>query len=158
MMQLLRIDRAAVALAFALPLAACSPPQSGSIVDANQAQTAQRVTLGTVLGFRQVLVRGGRPGAELAGTVGGGAIGVAAGNQIGDGEGREIARAIGGIVGAAAGNRAAAGATTMQSFEWTVQLDNGRTITVIQQEPTFARGQRVQVVEGAGGLTRLIPA
>ena len=46
----------------------------------------------------------------------------------------------------------------MQSFEWTVQLDNGRIITVIQQEPTFARGQRVQVIEGSGGLTRLAPA
>ena len=147
-----------LAAALTLALAACAPPQSGSLVDANQSQVAQRVTLGTVVAFRQVLVRGGRPGAELAGTLGGGAIGVAAGNQIGDGEGRDIARAIGGIVGATAGNRAAAGATSQQSFEWTVRLDNGATIAVIQQEPTFARGQRVQVIEGAGGLTRLAPA
>ena len=146
-----------LAAALVLALAGCTPPQSGSFVDANQAQVAQRVTLGTVVAYRGVLVRGGRPGAELAGTVGGGAIGIAAGNQIGDGEGRDIARAIGGIVGAAAGNRAAAGATSQQSFEWTVRLDNGQTIAVIQQEPTFARGQRVQVIEGAGGLTRLAP-
>ena len=153
-----RMVRAVAALALALPVAACAPPQSGNLVNANQAQVAQRVSLGTVIGFRQVLVQGGNPGAELAGTAAGGAIGIAAGNQIGEGEGRDAARAIGGIVGAVAGNRAAAGATTARSFEWTVRLDNGQTVAVIQREPTFARGQRVQVIEGAGGLTRLAPA
>ena len=149
------VGRAAVALSLALPLAACAPPQSGNVVNANQAQVAQRVSLGTIVGVQQVAVQGGNRGAELAGAAAGGAIGVAAGNQIGDGEGRDAARVLGGVVGAVAGNRAAGNVTTQQSLEWTVQLDNGQTISVIQREPTFARGQRVQVIEGAGGLTRL---
>ena len=153
-----RIGRAAVALVFALPVMACTPPQTGNLVNADSAQVAQRVALGTIIGVRQVLVQGGNRGAELAGGAGGAAIGIAAGNQIGDGSGRDAARAIGGIIGAVAGSRAAQGATTQQSYEWTVRLDNGQTISVIQGEPTFGQGQRVQVVEGQGGLTRLIPA
>ena len=152
------ITRVATALALALPLAACAPPQSGDLVNANQSQVAQRVSFGTIIGARQVAVQGGNRGAEIAGTAAGGAIGVAAGNQIGGGSGRDAARIIGGVVGAAAGNRAAGNVTTQQSVEWTVQLDNGGTITVIQAQPTFARGQRVQVIQGANGLTRLIPA
>ena len=149
------IGRAALALSLALPLAACAPPQSGNLVNADQAQVAQRVSLGTIVGVQQVAVQGSNRGAEIAGTATGGAIGVAAGNQIGDGSGRDAARVIGGVIGAAAGNRAATNVTTQQSLQWTVQLDQGGTIAVIQSQPTFARGQRVQVIEGRGGLTRL---
>ena len=155
MTQLRRIGVLAVAMA--LPLAACAPPQTGSFVGAGQVQVAQDVATGTVIAARPVAVRGTNPGGELAGTVGGAALGGAIGNQIGDGEGRDIARAIGIIAGAAAGNRAAGEATVQQSVEWTVRLDGGRTIAVIQSEPTFAQGQRVQVVRGAGGLTRILP-
>ena len=154
-MQLRRIAGACAALGLAFPLAACVPPQTGNVVDAGQVQVAQNVTLGTILGATPVAVRGANPGGELAGTAGGAALGGAIGNQIGDGEGRDIARAIGVIAGGVAGNRAAGNATVQQSLEWTVRLDNGRTISVIQSEPTFARGQRVQVIQGAGGLTRL---
>ena len=143
------------AAALALPLAACAPPQSGTVVNADQAQVAQSVSLGTVVGVRQVAVQGTNPGGEIAGTVGGAVVGGAIGNQIGDGEGREIARAVGAVAGAAAGNRAARTVTTQQSLEWLVRLDDGRTIAVIQAQPTFFQGQRVQVIQGRGGLTRL---
>jgi outer membrane lipoprotein SlyB len=65
---------------------------------------------------------------------------------------------IGGILGAAAGSAATNQATLQQSIEWTVRLEDGRTISVIQAEPTFARGQRVQVIQGRDGLTRLAAA
>ena len=38
-----------------------------------------------------------------------------------------------------------------------MQLENGGTIAVVQGEPAFAIGQRVQVITG-GGTTRLAPA
>lgn len=154
MTQLRRMG-ARAALLLALPLAACAPPQSGNVVNANQAQVAQRVALGTIVGVQRVAVQGTNPGGELAGTAGGAALGGVIGNQIGDGEGQDIARAIGVIGGGILGNRAAGRATVQQSLEWTVRLDSGRTVSVIQAQPTFARGQRVQVIQGAGGLTRL---
>lgn len=146
------------ALALALPVAACVPPESGTLVNAGQAQVAQNVTFGTVIGARTVNVQGTNPGGELAGTLGGAVLGGAIGNQIGDGEGRDIARAAGIIGGAVAGNAAANRATTVQSVEWTVRLDSGRTVAVIQRDPVFSTGQRVRVVQGRGGLTRILPA
>lgn len=151
------MGRAAVAIALTVPLAACQPPQSGSLVNAGQAQVAQRVNLGTVVSVRQVAVQGGNPTGEFAGTVGGGVVGGLIGDQIGGGSGRDLARIAGVAAGAAAGNRAAGRATTVQSLEWTVRLDNGQIVSVIQSEPTFAQGQRVQVIQGAGGFTRLAP-
>ena len=38
-----------------------------------------------------------------------------------------------------------------------MRLENGGTIAVVQGEPVFAVGQRVQVITG-GGQTRLAPA
>ena len=38
-----------------------------------------------------------------------------------------------------------------------MRLDNGATIAVVQGEPVFAIGQRVQVITG-GGQTRLAAA
>ena len=58
---------------------------------------------------------------------------------------------------AAAGLQAGKAAGSRQSIEWTVRLDNGGSIAVVQGEPTFAVGQRVQVITG-GGQTRLAPA
>ena len=44
-----------------------------------------------------------------------------------------------------------------QSIEWTVRLESGQTISVIQASPVFAVGQRVQVI-GGGTTTRLAAA
>jgi outer membrane lipoprotein SlyB len=45
----------------------------------------------------------------------------------------------------------------VQSTEWLVQLESGRTISVVQAQPAFSIGQRVQVVQSASGVTRLVP-
>ena len=67
--------------------------------------------------------------------------------------------------GAAAGNRIAGAATTVQSTEYLVRLDSGRTISVIQAQPSFGIGSRVQVIQSAqrhdaaaGRLTEARPA
>jgi outer membrane lipoprotein SlyB len=150
--------RAAFLLALPLAVAACAPPQSGNLVNANQAQVAQTVSFGTVVAAQPVTVQGTNPAGDAAGTLGGAAVGVAIGNQIGGGSGRDVARVLGGVAGAAVGNRAANAATLQQSTEWTVRLDSGRSVSVIQASPTFGQGQRVQVIQGRNGLTRLAPA
>jgi outer membrane lipoprotein SlyB len=137
-------------------LLACNPPTSGNVVDASQAQRAQTVSFGTIVGSQPVTVQGGNQPAAVVGTIGGGLLGGLAGNEIGGGRGRDIATVVGATAGAAAGNRIAGAATTQQSTEWLVELDSGRTISVIQREPAFSIGQRVQVVQ-SGGVTRLVP-
>ena len=67
------------------------------------------------------------------------------------------ATGVGATAGAAAGLQAGKSVAGRQSVEWTVRMDNGATIAVVQGEPMFAVGQRVQVITG-GGQTRLAAA
>ncbi len=148
--------RGTAALALAAALAACTPPTGGDIVTASQAQSAQSVQFGTVTSARNVLVQGGE-GTQLLGAVLGGVAGAALGHEVGGGTGQDVATAVGATAGVAAGQAAGRNAGSRNSIEWTVQLDNGQFIAVVQAEPTFGVGQRVQVISG-GGSTRLAPA
>lgn len=151
--------RLVAAAVVAVSVGACTPTTTGDIVSSNQAQVAQSVSFGTVIDARAVTVQAnqGGPGA-VTGTLAGGLLGGLVGNEIGGGRGRDIATVVGATAGAAAGNRAADRLGTRQSVEWTVRLESGQTISVVQSEPTFSVGQRVQVVQSASGVTRLQPA
>ena len=147
--------KGAVALALAVGLAACAAP-SGNVVAGNQAQTASTVSYGTVVSGRAVQVQGGQ-GSQAAGAVLGGLAGAALGQNVGGGTGKVVATGVGATAGAAAGLQAGRAAGGHQSIEWTVRMDNGATIAVIQADPQFSVGQRVQVITG-GGQTRLAAA
>ena len=99
----------------------------------------------------------GNQGSQAAGAVLGGLAGAALGQEVGGGTGKVIATGVGATAGAAAGLQAGRTVAGRQSIEWTVRLDNGGTIAVVQGEPAFSIGQRVQVITG-GGTTRLAPA
>jgi outer membrane lipoprotein SlyB len=146
----------AAAVLAAAALAACAPQQSGDVLAGNRALTASTVSFGTVTNSRVVQLQGGQ-GSQAAGAVLGGLAGAAVGQNVGGGTGKVIATGVGATAGAAAGLQAGKAAAGRQSIEWTVQLDNGASIAVVQGEPTFAIGQRVQVITG-GGQTRLAPA
>lgn len=151
------VFRGAVASGLAvLALAGCTPPNSGNLVSANQAQVAQTVHMGTITGSRSVAVQGGNQPANVVGMIAGGIAGAALGNEVGGGTGKVLATGLGATAGAAAGGAVANAATTQQSTEWTVKLDSGQTISVIQASPVFVTGQRVQVVQ-SGSNTRLVP-
>lgn len=148
--------RGTVACALAaVALTACTAPQGGNIVSANTAQTAQTVTFGTIVSSRAVTVQGGNVPGEVVGTLAGGIVGGLLGNEVGGGTGRVLATGAGATAGAAAGNVAARELSTQQSIEWTVRLDSGQTISVVQSQPVFSVGQRVQVVQ-SGSSTRLV--
>jgi outer membrane lipoprotein SlyB len=53
--------------------------------------------------------------------------------------------------------RGAQAAETARAYAWTVKLDGGRRMTVVQAEPMFAVGQRVRVVTGDGPPRMEIP-
>jgi outer membrane lipoprotein SlyB len=148
--------RGTAALALVAALAACAPQQNANVLPGNQALTASTVSYGTVTASRVVQVEGGQ-GGQAAGAILGGLAGAALGQEVGGGTGRVIATGVGASAGAAAGMQAGKAAGTRQSIEWTVRLENGGSIAVVQGEPTFAIGQRVQVITG-GGTTRLAPA
>ena len=148
--------RGTAAVTLAAALAACTPQQNADVLPANQALTASTVAFGTVVSSRVVQLQGGQ-GSQAAGAVLGGLAGAALGQNVGRGTGQVIATGVGATAGAAAGLQAGKTVAGRQSIEWTVRLENGGTIAVVQGEPAFAIGQRVQVITG-GGTTRLAPA
>lgn len=154
-MRIPTLKSTAVAMLGAVALTACAAP-GGDVVAANNAQVAQSVQYGTVVSSRNVTVQGNR-GVQTAGALVGGIAGAALGRNIGGGTGRVIATGAAATAGAAAGLQAGKAGAGYQSIEWTVRLESGQTISVIQNSPTFATGQRVQVI-GGGSNTRLAPA
>ena len=154
-MNRISLKTGALLVAASMALFACNPPNSGNVVNASQAQAAQTVNFGTIVGANPVTVQGGNQPADVVGTLAGGAIGGLLGNEIGGGRGQDIATVAGAVGGAAAGNRIAGAATTVQSTEYLVQLESGRTISVIQAQPSFGVGARVQVIQSGNGTTRL---
>jgi outer membrane lipoprotein SlyB len=154
-MRMATLKGVTLAVLGAAALAACTQP-SGNVVGANQAQVAQSVQFGTVISSRNVTVQGNQ-GVQAAGAVIGGIAGAALGHNIGGGTGKVLATGAGATAGAAAGLAAGKAGASRQSIEWTVRLESGQTISVIQASPTFATGQRVQVI-GGGSNTRLAAA
>lgn len=147
--------RLVAAAGVAVTLAACAAPTTGNVVSASQEGVAQSVSYGTITNARPVTVQGTTGPGEATGTIAGGVIGGLIGNQIGGGFGNDVATVVGATAGAAAGNRVANEAGNRQSIEWTVRLESGQTITVIQSDPVFSVGQRVEVIQSGSGVTRL---
>lgn len=142
-----------VVAAASLVLSGCPSSMSGGAYDRSQARSAQDVYLGYVENVRQVQIEGTKSGV---GTVGGAALGGLAGSTIGRGRG-QIAGAVGGaVLGGLAGSAIEEGATQQPGLEITVRLDSGKLINTVQaaDEP-FYRGDRVQVMIGYEGTTRV---
>jgi outer membrane lipoprotein SlyB len=155
-MRMTGIRAAALAVMGATALIACTPQQNANVMPANQALTASTVSFGTVTSSRAVQLQGGQ-GSQAAGAVLGGLAGAALGQEVGGGTGKVVATGVGATAGAAAGLQAGRSIAGRPSIEWTVRMDNGSSIAVVQGEPMFSIGQRVQVITG-GGQTRLAPA
>jgi len=83
-------------------------------------------------------------------------LGGIAGGAIGGGRGSSIASVVGVIGGLVIGNALENQATQEVGLELTVKLDNGQTALVIQAaEPSFQIGDRVRVLSGKDGKTRV---
>jgi len=89
----------------------------------------QTVKLGTVVDATPVSIEGTRTGA--GGAVGGVIAGLA-GSTVGDGRGSEIAAVIAGTAGAIVGAKAENALTRADGMEYTIRLDDGEVISVVQ--------------------------
>ena len=162
-------------LAGAGVLSGCPATMSGSAYTRDQVQQAQEVRLGYVESVRPVMIEGTKSGVgavsgaalggvagssigkgkgQVAGAVGGAVLGGLAGSTVGGGRGQIAATVGGAVAGGAAGNAIAG--TTRAGVEVTVQLDNGRTVAVVQEgsPDQFRAGDRVNVASD-GVTTRV---
>lgn len=142
-----------IAVAALAGLAACQPSGSGS---SSSTQTLQVVDsqAGTITGVQQVPVPASglnRAGGAFAGAVVGGLLG----NQVGQGTGRDVATVVGALGGAAAGNALAQQTNSGTIPQWTVALDNGRTVAVVSNDAALRVGARVRVQQLSNGELRI---
>lgn len=134
-------------------LAGCASRQSGDVYSRSQAQRQLSVFYGTVLVVSPVMIEGTKTGL---GTVAGGVMGGIAGNTVGGGHGQALATAAGAIGGALLGSAIEEGSTRRNGLEITVELDSGEVIAVVQEaDDLYAVGDRVRILRGAGGVTRV---
>lgn len=116
------------------------------------------VRLGTITGVRNVALQGTNQNAQAAGTLIGAAAGALIGNQFGEGGGKTAATIVGAGAGAAAGNAIAKQNNPQVTYHraWTVRLDRGGLISIVQDDNSLRVGQRVRVV-GEGNNVHIEP-
>lgn len=126
---------------------------TGNSYSRSEAGRAQNVRNGTITSIRGVEIEG----ETGAGTLVGAAAGGLAANQIGQGSGRTAATVGGALVGGMLGSHAGKAITTKQGLEIQVKLDEGGSISVVQEadkNESFNTGDRVRVLSN-GGRTRV---
>ncbi|MEM1083997.1 MAG: glycine zipper 2TM domain-containing protein [Verrucomicrobiota bacterium] len=122
---------------------------TGDSYSRGEAGRAQTVRTGKITSLRNVQIQGSSTGGTLVGAAAGGLLG----NQIGSGSGRTAATVGGALVGGAAGSHAGQAINTRQGVEIQVRLDEGGSVSVVQEvDPnvTFSVGDRVRVLSNGG--------
>ncbi len=135
-------------------LTGCVSGLQGSTYSRSEARQVQDVAFGVVLSTKPVVIEGNRSGiGQLPGAI----IGGVAGSSVGDGKGQEIFTVLGAVGGAILGQQIEEQATRAQGLELTIQLDSGRTLSIVQEVDSvdaFREGQRVKVLT-QGALARV---
>ncbi|MGH6781258.1 MAG: hypothetical protein ACREB5_04035 [Sphingomonadaceae bacterium] len=142
-----------VLIAVGFTLAACATPSSGRYYSRDEARLAWDVKYGRVLAIDDAVIEGSR---SAVGRIGGGYVGYEVGRSIGSGSGSRIAGAAGAVAGAVAGQAVEERATRQAAWQFTVELDGGREIAVVQaRDVAFTVGERVKVYTRRGGAARV---
>ncbi len=133
---------------------ACASRAGYESVPAAAAGTSQSIKSGTVLDVRLVTIEGQKTGI---GYTTGAILGSAVGQTIGSGSGRILAAAGGAAVGGIVGDQAEKDLTSKTGQEITIDLDEGPTIAIVQEnkQPEFNIGDRVTVLETRAGFSRV---
>lgn len=121
---------AALAISSSLMLGACVPSnQTGTSYSRTEARTVQNIQIGQVLDTTPITIEGTKSGA--GGAIGG-AVGALAGSGVNDGIEGQIASVLVGAAGAALGAKAEERFTKKAGTEYTIRLENGKIISVVQ--------------------------
>lgn len=141
-----------IAIAAAILLTACASGKSGDVYTRDQVRQVQTYRVGIIETIRPVRIEGTKtPIGSAAGAV----VGGVAGSTVGSGKGSAVVAVLGAVAGGVAGAAVEEGLTRQDGLEFDIRLEDGSHISVVQaaqsvNQETFAVGDRVRVVEGAG--------
>ena len=124
--------------------------------DRDSVQKISNVLYGEVVSLKKVKIEGG----TKSGTIVGGLVGAAAGSQVSESKPEsEIGAVIGGAIGATLGGNASKSIQSFEGIQLTINMDDGRTISVVQEvsQYNFLIGDLVEVIS-TKGKTRVSPS
>ncbi|MFA5371247.1 MAG: hypothetical protein WC053_05600 [Sideroxydans sp.] len=132
-------------------LTACASGKSGDVYTRDQVRQIQTYRIGVIEELREIRIEGTKtPIGAGAGTV----VGGIAGSTVGGGKGSSVVSVLGAVVGGVVGAAAEEGYTREDGFEFSITLEDGSHISVVQaravNDETFAVGDKVRVIESAG--------
>jgi len=142
----------------AFALSGCARDISPGLYTSAHVGEASATYLGSIISVRQVQVQEGEKLQEnILGGVLGGVAGGVLGHQLGGGRGKTLATLGGAAVGALGGALAQRELSKQVGLEYTVKLDDGRILTIVQgTDQALASGQRVKVIIGQKGRSRVV--
>lgn len=126
----------------------------GDTYSRGEAGRAQSVMTGTITSVRYVKIEGDTESGKFIGALAGGILGHELGD---DGWSRAAGSVAGAAVGSAVGSHTSKAVGSEQGIEINVNLDNGRTLSVVQgvnPNERFNVGDKVRVL-GGGSRTRV---
>jgi outer membrane lipoprotein SlyB len=136
--------------ALPLCLVSCFPKElTGDTYSRNEAGQVQTVRSGTVQSVRMVKLQAGQGAGSTIGAIAGGI----AGSKVGGGSGQTLGALGGAAAGAVAGGAIEQKIGNKQGIEMTISLDDGETISIVQEHTereSFNPGDRVRVLYGSG--------
>ena len=149
-------------VAIALCASGCTPRIGGEDYSVSDSGRLSQTYEGVILSMRPVTISNDRPedqGKPGAGAAAGAVVGgVAAGSTMGRGNGSLAAGALGAVVGGVAGHLAEKELKRQEGFEYSIRLQDGRTVSVAQgKEPKLYVNQNVRVILGSQ-RSRVVPA
>ena len=150
-------------------LAACSSPKvSDSLYRDSEVGTSKRVVRCRVLETREVAIRGddAPEKGEAVGAIVGGIVGAILGSQIGKGAGQELAVqtgvTVGAVAGGGAGRQAADKLSERPGIEYSIILDDGEELTLVQDllesDRIVQPGETCRLQIENTGMNRVLPA
>lgn len=148
-----------VAAALVVGMSGCSRNIGSNNYSSASVGEAMTTYAGVVVNVRKVQIQeGDKLTDNVAGGVVGGLIGGVGGHMIGGGRGNTAATVGGALLGAGAGALAQRALSEQEGMEYTVKLDTGSMMTVVQgTDSPLAVGQRA-LVQVSKNRSRVVPA
>lgn len=142
----------------AVSIAGCAQRQSQNVYNYDEVGKSSAVSFGTVVSSRIVDITGKNTGT---GALIGAGAGAGAGSYAGGGSGEAWAIVGGALAGAIIGAAAEQAAADRVGIEYTVVLESGVTLTIVQEmakgDAAIGQGARI-MVQNSGGYQRVLPA
>jgi outer membrane lipoprotein SlyB len=138
-------------LGISLLLGACASEKGGDVYSRDQVRQVQHFKVGTVEGTHKVRIEGTK---SQVGTTAGGI----AGSGAAEGRTGQVAAVLGAVVGGMVGSAAEEAYTRENGIEYTIKLEDGNYISVVQaanNKEEIKAGDKVRVIE-SDGVARVV--